>query len=96
MSMNSKGLAYFTDGHTEAITDFEISKDGHNVWFTTESGRWFLYEEELARSDKGWYYPDYKFYKVQIDRDYDEFGSKCDVQYLVTDEIEKFEVCVTG
>ena len=76
-----KGTAYFSDGHTEAITDFEISKDGHDVWFTVESGRWFIYREELVYHERpsaeqelldkmhilmsGSYYPEYKFYKIQ-------------------------------
>ena len=101
MNMESKGLAYFTDGHTEAITEFDISKDGHEVWFTVESGRWFVYKEELVYRERPFligngtsksYYPEYKFYKVQINRDRDEFGAKCDVEYLVTDEIEKIKL----
>lgn len=38
MSMKSDSIAYFADGHTEAIVDFEISKNGHKIWFTVESG----------------------------------------------------------
>lgn len=100
MSMTSenlnRGTAYFTDGHTEAITEFEISKDYKDVWFTVESGQNYVYKEEREYDENRTWYPVYKFYKHQFVRHCDTFGSKCDVQYLVTDEIEKFEVCVTG
>lgn len=98
MSMKSddlgKGIAYFTDGHTEAITESEISKDGHEVWFTVESGGWFVYKEISALSSNGYFYPVYRFYKVWINRDHDEFGATCNVEHLVTDEIERIKICV--
>lgn len=80
MSMKSENLAYFSDGHTEVITKFEISKDCHEVWFIVESGRWFVFREE--------------FFKMVVNRDRDDFGAMCDVEYLVTDEIERIRVCV--
>lgn len=92
--MKSENLAYFSDGHAELITEFEISKDGHEVWFTVESGRWFVYKEELVRSSNGYFYPTYAFCKVWINRDRDEFGATCNVEHLVTDEIERIRVCV--
>lgn len=97
------GTAYFSDGHTEVITDFEISKDYKDVWFTVESGRWFVYKEELVYRERPLlvgnvtsmsYYPEYKFFKAWVNRDRDEFGATCDVEYLVTDEIERIRVCV--
>lgn len=95
MSMKSEnmGVAYFTDGHIEAITDFEISKDYKDIWFTVESGRWFVYREERAYTESGAWYPVYKFYKHSYIRHYDEFGVKWHVEYLVTDEIEKIKIC---
>lgn len=104
MNTKSKNLAYFSDGHTEVITEFEISKDGRDVWFTVESGRWFVYKEELVYKERSLlggnamsksYYPECKFYKIVINRDRDEFGVMCEIQYLVTDEIERIKVCVT-
>lgn len=95
MSMKSddsgKGTAYFSDGHTEGIIDFEISKDGRDIWFTVESGKWFVYKEELVCCDteSKRYYPECKFYTVLINRNRDAFGATCDVQYLVTDDIER-------
>lgn len=96
MSTKSDGvgesLAYFSDGHIEKIVDFEISKDGHDVWFTVESGRWFVYKEELVRSSNGYFYPTYAFCKIWINRDRDGFGTTCDVEHLVTDEIYKIRL----
>ena len=102
MSMNGESLAYFSDGHIEVITEFEISADGHEIWFTLENGRWFVYREELVGKPRAIldleerthtlsysYYPEHKFFKVLINRDRDEFGARCDVQYLVTDEIDR-------
>ena len=101
--MKSENLAYFSDGHVEKIVEFEISKDGHEVWFTVESGRWFVYKEELVYRERPLlggggtsksYYPEYKFFKVWINRDRDEYGATCNVEHLVTDEIERIRVCV--
>ena len=96
MSMKSEGfdrsLAYFSDGHVEEITKFEISKDFHNVWFTTESGRCFVYEEILVEAD-GYCCPDFRFCELHINRDGDdEFGPVCITEYLVTDSIEKIRL----
>lgn len=87
MSTKNDNRAYFTDGHTEVITQFEISKDWHSIWFTTESGRSFVYQEVLVHTESNSCYQDYKFYEVKFDRDYDEY------RYLVTDDIEKIVVC---
>ena len=90
MSTKSKNLAYFTDGHVEDITKFEITSDCHDIWFTTESGRWFVYKEEMTHC------PVHKFYVVKFDRSHnDDFGVIVDdVQYDLTDEIEKIRICV--
>ena len=100
MSTKGENVAYFADGHTEAITDFEFSKDGHHdIWFTTESGRWFLYKEELVCRDteRKIYYPECKFYEIHIDREcVDEFGLTCDIQYLITYEIASIRICAVG
>lgn len=55
MSMKSEnnGVAYFTDGHTEEIVDFEISKDYKDVWFTVESGHNYVYKEEREYTEHG-------------------------------------------
>lgn len=96
MSMKSEstgmGTAYFSDGHTEVITDFEISKDYKDVWFTTESGRCFVYEEILVEAD-GYCCPDFRFCELHINRDGDdEFGPVRITEYLVTDSIEKIRL----
>lgn len=98
MNTKSKNLAYFSDGHTEAITEFEISKDGNSVWFTVESGRWFGYREGLIRYDVDLQRCQHecKFYAPVIHREHDEFGTKCEVEYVVTDEIEKIKICTVG
>ena len=96
MSEKRDNVAYFSDGHTELITEFEISKDGNEVWFTVESGRWFLYREELVYYDEGskkYFHPECKFYTALIDRSRDEFGMKCNVRHLVTDEIDRIRIC---
>lgn len=88
MSTKSENIVYFSDGHTEPITSFEISKDGHDIWFTVESGRWFIHKEEIVDG------PECKFYEVKINREcVDEFGLTCDIQYIVTDEIDKIKIC---
>lgn len=89
-----KGTAYFSDGHTEVITEFEISKDYKDVWFTVESGQNYVYREEREYDEHGTWYPVYKFYKHQFVRHCDTFGAKWDVEYLVTDEIERIKVFV--
>lgn len=113
MSMTSenlnRGTAYFTDGHTEAIIEFEISKDCRDVWFTVESGQNYVYREEFEPVERTTaeqdlldkmhilsftHRPVPKFYKYQFVRHCDTFGAKWDVEYLVTDEIEKIKICV--
>lgn len=96
MSTKSENLAYFADGHTESITRFEISKDFKDIWFTVESGRWFVYKTELMFNDHIINpYPEHKFYEVQFDRiQDDEFGVVKDVvHYNDTDEIKKIKIC---
>lgn len=93
--MKSENIVYFTDGHTEVITKFEISKDWHNIWFTTESGRWFVYEEILVETDR-YCCPDCRFYEIHVNRDGDdEFGPVCITQYLITNEIDKIRICMS-
>lgn len=98
MSMKNEstgmGTAYFSDGHTEVITEFEISKDYKDVWFTVESGQNYVYREEREYDGHGIWHPTYKFYKHQFVRHCDTFGPKWDVEYLVTNEIERIKVCV--
>lgn len=98
MSMKSKNLAYFSDGHTEVITDFQISEDGHKIWFTVESGKWFVHKEELVCNSNR-YLPDYKFYEVLYVKERDdrsEFGQSYKVKFIRTDEIEKIKICTVG
>lgn len=92
--MKNDNIAYFSDGHAEVITEFEISKDFKDVWFTVESGRNYVYKEELICNESGTCCPSYKFYKHQFVRHYDEFGAKWDVEYFVTDEIEKIRLFI--
>ena len=94
MSMKNENIAYFSDGHAEVITEFEISKDFKDVWFTVESGQNYVYKEGRGYTESGTWYPTYKFYKHQFVRHYDEFGAKWDVEYLVTDEIEKIRLFI--
>ena len=92
------GIAYFSDGHTEPIVDFEITKDGHKIWFTLESGRWLVHQEELV-CDNGCCSPEYKFYEVDCSKyrdDGSEFGEAYSVKFVETDEIEKIRILMTG
>lgn len=87
--MNGENLAYFKDGHTEVITEFEISKDGCRVWFKTASGRSFMYAQN-------WGYADYKFYEIHINVTY-EFSvvgriTTYQPKYVVVDEIQKIKI----
>lgn len=88
-----KSLAVFSDGRVEKIVSFEFSKDSHDIWFTVESGRWFIHKEELVCND-GRYSPEYKFYEVKFDRSRnDEFGVLVDnAQFIETGEIEKIRL----
>ena len=102
MSMKSESigdsLAYFSDGHIEAITDFEISKNGHKIWFTVANGRWFIHQEELVCND-GHCSPEYKFYEVKAGKyrdDGSEFGEAYSVKFIETDEIEKIRLLMIG
>ena len=98
MSMKSESIAYFADGHTEAIVDFEISKNGHKIWFTVESGRWFVHQEELVCDEK-LYRPEYKFYEVEYSKEQDdgsEFGYAYKVKFLETDEINRIKLRIQG
>ena len=98
MKNESKGIAYFYDGHTEAIVDFEISKNGHKIWFTLESGRWLIHQEELV-CDNGRCSSEYKFYEVDCSKyrdDGSEFGEAYSIKFVETDEIEKIRILITG
>lgn len=91
---SGKSLAVFSDGHVEKIMSFEFSKDDHDIWFTVESGRWFIHKEELVCND-GRYSPEYKFYEVKFDRhrdDESEDGEVHSVRFVETGEIEKIRL----
>ena len=98
MSMTSESIAYFADGHIEAIVDFEISKNGYKIWFTVESGRWFVHQEELV-CDERLCRPEYKFYEVECSKyrdDGSEFGEAYTVKFLETAEIERIKLRIQG
>lgn len=89
-----KSFAFFSDGHVENIVSFEFSKDGHDIWFTVESGRWFIHKEELVCLGNC-YYPEYKFYEVKFDRhrdDESEDGEVRSVRFVKTGKIEKIRL----
>ena len=90
MSTKSDNVAYFADGHTEVITEFDISKDYKDVWFTLESGQSYVYREEREYTESGAWYRTYKFYKHQFVR----YGNKFEMEYLVTNDIERIKICV--
>ena len=84
MSTKSNNVAYFADGHTEVITDYDISDDWHTVWFTLESGKQFVYREDFGVA---------KFYQHQYERDEVGliYGSH---RFSVTNDIDKIRICV--
>lgn len=77
---SGENLAYFKDGHTEVITEYEILKDCSAVWFITDSGRFFAYMET---------YPECKFYE----REFVDYDSWAETQYVAATDIEKIKIC---
>lgn len=61
--MAAKGIAYFNDGHTEAITDFKKYGMHGLVEFYTHSGRYF-YEEEVHEVNGNYLAIRQEFYKI--------------------------------